>query len=281
MTQEPVVRPPVLCYHRVGGPRELGVTRVARSIFERQMRALARAGWATLTLSEFHRQLRSGGSPVRGPRSFLLSFDDGYASLAEHAYPVLADAGFTAITFLVTDFVGRDNTWDVPYTWRRLRHLDWGTIAHWQARGFEFASHSASHARLTWLSDSEMSAELERSRETLLRRLGPSAGQAVAYPFGARDERVERWAQTAGYELGFGGVRGNGSLLNLSRVPVYLWDAGDVPLGLRDDSLGTLGRLVAHVANRCAVGTSVIQRVRSLVSAAPATQPPTPDTASQ
>ena len=261
MTQEPAGRPPVLCYHRVGGPRELGVTRVARSIFKRQMRALARAGWATLTLGEFHRQLRPGGSPVRGQRSFLLSFDDGYASLAEHAYPILADVGFTAVTFLVTDFVGRDNTWDVRYTWRRLKHLDWGTIVHWQARGFEFASHSASHARLTWLSDGEVSAELERSRETLIGRLGPAAGHAVAYPFGARDARVERSARTAGYELGFGGVRGNGSLLNLSRVPVYLWDAGDVPLGLRDDSLGALGKLVAHAANRCAVGTSVMLRL--------------------
>src|SRR5436189_78085 len=36
--------PPVLCYHRVGGPLELGVTRIARSTFARQMKALARAG---------------------------------------------------------------------------------------------------------------------------------------------------------------------------------------------------------------------------------------------
>lgn len=262
MTPELVARPPVLCYHRIGGPLELGVTRVARSTFERQMKALAQAGWATLSLGEFDRRLRSSGSPARAQRSFLLSFDDGYASLAEHAYPVLADVGFTAVTFLVTDFVGRDNTWDVRYTWRRLRHLGWDAIAHWQARGFEFASHSASHARLTWLSDGEVTAELERSRETLVGRLGPSAGQAVAYPFGARDARVEQSARTAGYQLGFGGVRGNGSLLNLSRVPVYLWDAGDVPLGLRDDPLGTLGKLVAHAANRCAVGTSVMLRLK-------------------
>ena len=225
------------------------------------MRALAREGWATLTLAEFAHRLRSRESPARGERSFLLSFDDGYASLAKHAYPIVADVGFTAVTFLVTDFVGRDNTWDVRYTWRRLRHLDWDAIAHWRARGFEFASHSASHARLTWLADGEMSAELERSRETLVRRLGSSAGQAVAYPFGARDRRVEQSARAAGYELGFGGVRGNGTLLNLSRVPVYLWDAGDVPFGLREDSLGALGRLVAHAANRSAVGTSVMLRL--------------------
>ncbi|HEV2749096.1 MAG TPA: polysaccharide deacetylase family protein [Gemmatimonadales bacterium] len=261
-------RPPVLCYHRVGGPLELGVTRVRGAVFQRQMTALANAGWTTLTLNEFTRRAQPGGSSVPPPRSFLVSFDDGYASLAEHAYPVLADLGFTAVTFLVTDFVGRDNAWDVRYTWRRLRHLDWEAITQWQSRGFEFASHSASHARLTWLAEGERAAELERSRETLIRRLGTGAGRAVAYPFGARDAEVEAAARAAGYELGFGGVCGNGSLLNLSRVPVYAWDVGEVPLGLRPDSLGTLGRLVAHAANRCAVGTSMMQGVRSLVSGA-------------
>src|SRR5881628_376844 len=261
----PAARPPVLCYHRVGGPLELGVTRVASSIFARQMTALARAGWKTLTLDQFAERLRPGRSALRTPHSaFLLTFDDGYASLAEHVYPILADVGFTATTFLITDYVGRLNTWDVRYTWRRLGHLDWDTIGRWQARGFDFASHTASHQRLTWLSDGQAAAELERSRETLRRRLGLEAARAVAYPFGARDERIERLARATGYELGFGGVSGepNGSRLNLPRVPVYVWDAGQVPVGLRGDAIGALGRLIAGVANRCAVGTTMMNVFR-------------------
>ena len=252
--------PPVLCYHRVGGPLELGVMRIARSTFARQMKALARAGWRTLTLAEFSERVTHPASRIPHPE-FLLSFDDGYASLAEHVYPLLADVGFTATTFLVTDYVGRMNTWDVRYTWHRLAHLDWDAIGRWQARGFDFASHSASHSRLTWLSDAAAAAELERSRETLRHRLGPRAARAVAYPFGARDERVERLAGAAGYELGFGGVRGNGSPLALARLPVYIWDVGRMPLGLREDGLGWLGRAVAHAANRAAVGTSVMLKV--------------------
>ena len=252
--------PPVLCYHRIGGPAELGVTRVARSTFAAQMNALVRAGWRTLTLDEFAQRLRPGYSAFRTPHSaFLLTFDDGYASLAEHVYPLLADVGFTATTFLITDYVGRLNTWDVRYTWRRLAHLDWDTIGRWQERGFDFASHTASHSRLTWLSDGQAVAELERSRETLRHRLGPQAARAVAYPFGARDERIERLACAAGYELGFGGVRGNGSPFALRRLPVYVWDVGKVPFGLREDRLGWLGRAAAHAANRCGVGTSVMK----------------------
>lgn len=251
---------PVLCYHRIGGPLELGVMRVARSVFERQMTTLARGGWRTLTLAEYadrvHRRVAASGD------EFLLSFDDGYASLAEHAYPILTDLGFTATTFLITDYVGGWNTWDVRYTWRRLAHLDWSTVEHWRARGFDFASHTASHARLTWLGDLEIAAELERSRETLVARLGAAAGMAVAYPFGAAREPVERLARAAGYQLGFGGVRGKGTALHLSRVPVHAWDRGSVPLGLSGGVRGAAGRLTAHLANRCAVGTALINAVR-------------------
>src|SRR2546422_5307367 len=196
--------PPVLCYHRIGGPLELGVTRVARSVFGRQMSTLARAGWRTLKLDEFCDRV------CRHNSAFLLTFDDGYTEMAEHAYPLLADLGFTATTFVVTDFIGRDNTWDVRYTWRRLRHLAWDAIERWQARGFTFASHGATHARLTWLSDAAVAQELGGSRETLKSRLGADAARAVAYPFGAVDARIVRLAKAAGYELGFGGVWGGG-----------------------------------------------------------------------
>jgi len=256
---------PVLCYHRIGGPLELGVTRVGRSVFARQMTALAREGWRTLTLAEFVKARTTHDAR----RTLLLTFDDGYASLADHAYPVLADLGFTATTFLITDYVGRTNTWDVRYTWDRLPHLRWPEIELWQARGFDFASHGATHRRLTWLDDAALASELERSRDTLMSRLGVGAGRAVAYPFGAADRRVLRHAQAAGYELGFGGVRGNGTPMHLSRVPVYFWDRGDVPFGLRSDAIGALGRVVAHAANRCAVGTSVMLNLRFRQRTAP------------
>jgi peptidoglycan/xylan/chitin deacetylase (PgdA/CDA1 family) len=261
---------PVLCYHRIGGPLELGVTRVGRAVFARQMTALARAGWRTLSLEEFARRTKAVGAQHAAPlqnhasREFLLTFDDGYASLADYAYPVLADLGFTATTFLITDYVGKTNTWDVRYTWKRLQHLRWQEIEQWRARGFDFASHGATHRRLTWLNDAALATELRHSRELLIARLGPDAGRAIAYPFGAVSERVVRHAGNAGFELGFGGVTGSGDSLHLSRVPVYCWDLGSLPFGLRSDTVGTLGRLIAHAANRCAVGTSVILKLRGV-----------------
>jgi peptidoglycan/xylan/chitin deacetylase (PgdA/CDA1 family) len=221
------------------------------------MTALARTGWKTLSLADYQ-----ASTPHATRSTFLLTFDDGYASLADHAYPVLADLGFTATTFLITEHVGKSNTWDVQYTRSRLQHLSWPEIERWRARGFDFASHGATHLRLTWLDDQAAASELQRSRDVLVARLGEGAGKAIAYPFGAVDGRIMRIATDAGYEMGFGGVHGSGGALNQPRVPVYFWDRSDIPFGLRTDALGAVGRVVAHAANRCAVGTSVMLKLK-------------------
>ncbi|HXH63837.1 MAG TPA: polysaccharide deacetylase family protein, partial [Gemmatimonadales bacterium] len=128
-----------------------------------------------------------------------------------------------------------------------------------------FGSHTATHARLTWVDDTRATDELVRSRATMVARLGPAAGVAVAYPFGAVDARIARLAREAGYALGFAGVRGSADdAMQVPRVPVYVWDVGDVPFGLRTDGLGAVGRITAYVANRCAVGTSILQTARRL-----------------
>ena len=85
----------------------------------------------------------------------------------------------------------------------------------------------------------------------------------------AVDQRVMEFARAAGYDLGFAGVNGNSDRLHLSRVPVYTWDVGSVPFGLRHDALGVLGRVVAHAANRCAIGTSIMQLAKQRISPLP------------
>ena len=258
-----MIRPPVLCYHRVGGPLELGITRVSQKVFVRQMTTLAKRGWRTLTIEQY----QQAASPYLFPvsrlfsdgKDFLLTFDDGHASLADNAYPVLADLGFTATTFLVTDYVGRDNSWDVPYAFRRLPQLDWRTIEAWRIRGFDFGSHSGTHRRLTWLRDEVIVDELTRSRQMLVDRLGPSAGLSIAYPFGAASDRTVELARKVEFGLGFAGAwERSTDPLRLPRLPVYVWDALPRPFGLRVGPLGTVGRFTAHLANRCALGTTLI-----------------------
>ena len=191
----------------------------------------------------------------------MFTFDDGYAALADHAFPVLADHGFRALVFVVTDYVGRENTWDVQYGWRSFTHLSWEQLAHWKARGIEVHSHGATHARLTWLSDAEIADEFGRSREAIAGRLG-APPLAVSYPFGSADARVKALAAAAGYRLGFGGPNdfAAGDPMMLERQIVYAWDRLGIPLVMRRDGVGAVARSLSRFTNRCAVGTAVIQR---------------------
>jgi peptidoglycan/xylan/chitin deacetylase (PgdA/CDA1 family) len=253
--------PPILAYHKVDARLELGITQVEPAVFRRQIEALARHGYRTLGSRDLAAALAAGAGAVVDLRAVVISFDDGYAALARHAFPVLADHGFGALVFVVTDFVGQENTWDVQYGWRRFAHLDWDDLGHWQERGVEVHSHGATHARLPWLSDGEIADELGRSRETIGARLG-RVPTGLSYPFNAVDARVRRHAAGAGYALGFGGpaVRGADPLC-LPRRPVYGWDRFALPLALGASRLSGAGLAMARIASRCAVGTAMIQRL--------------------
>jgi len=251
----------VLCYHRVGGTLELGVTRLGRRAFVRHVANLARQGWETLSLEEALRRERDG---TVGPKMLLVTFDDGYASLERCALPALREAGLRATLFVVTDFVGGANDWDLPYAGRQ-RLLDWDALERWHARGFDVGSHTATHPRLDWLSDEAALEELARSRETLVRRLGPAAGLGVAYPFGRADARIRSLAARAGYTIGFGlPDPGPREPLCLPRAPVYVWELGRMPFALGQGSVGGAARAVASRVSRCAIGTPWVQRLLGL-----------------
>ena len=247
--------PLILCYHKVERRRELGVTRLSPRRFARQMERLARDGWRALTLDELLACAR--GERVPGPLDVAVTFDDAYRGLRDHAFPVLAALGFPAVCFAITDYAGRLNRWDVAYGGRRFAHLAWRDMRRWQERGIAFASHTATHPRLTWVGDREAARELALSRRALEGALG-SRCAAVSYPFGAAGAREIRLAEEAGYAAGFGlAGRWRGDVMSISRLPVYPWSLPTPGIG----ALGAIERRAAVVANRCAVGTTVWQRL--------------------
>ena len=248
--------PPILCYHKIEPRHELGVTRIGPRRFARQIERFAERGWRTLDLGELAACTR--GERAVGPREVVITFDDAYRGLRDHAFPVLRAHGFCALCFAVTDYAGRLNRWDVAYGGRRFAHLAWRDMRRWQERGIEFGSHTATHPRLTWLGEDAAHLELSRSRVALAAALDSDVG-AVSYPFGAAGARERRLAREAGYALGFGlAGRWRGDPLGIDRTPVYLWAPPLPGVGL----LAPVERAGAAAANRCSVGTSIWQRVR-------------------
>jgi peptidoglycan/xylan/chitin deacetylase (PgdA/CDA1 family) len=247
------VIPPVLCYHKVEPRRELGVTRVAPHRFAAQMHALAAAGWRGISLLELEACIR--GDRQAGDRELFITFDDAYRGLRDYAFPVLRNVGFSAACFVITDFAGRLNRWDVAYGGRRFAHLAWRDIERWSAHGIAFESHTATHPRLSWVDGGRLVDELERSRCALTSALG-AAPRAVSYPFGAVDSRVGAAARECGYSMGFAlGGRWRGDALRVPRHAVHCWSP-ELPVVGR---LGQLERVLSAIASRCSVGTSLWQ----------------------
>lgn len=249
------VIPPVLCYHKVERRRELGVTRLSPRRFAAQIEAMARAGWRGVSLREFAECV--SGARRAGDREVLITFDDAYRGLREHAFPVLRAAGFGAACFVITDFAGRLNRWDVAFGGRRFPHLAWRDVERWHADGIAFGSHTASHPRLPWVDATRLHAELVRSRDALAAVLG-GPPLAIAYPFGAAGERETSAAAAAGYALGFRvGGQWAGDPGRVPRTPVHCWSSALPGVG----PLAGLERLVATAAARCAIGTTLWQRL--------------------
>lgn len=253
--------PPILCYHKIESRHELGVTRISPRRFARQIERLARAGWRTLTLVEMIACAR--GERRTGERELAITFDDAYRGLRQHAFPVLEAHGYTATCFVVTDYAGKLNRWDVAYGGRRFAHLAWRDMRRWQSRGITFASHTASHPRLTWLESDMVLDELDRSKRALDEALD-SGALAVSYPFGAANDREGKLAAEAGYAAGFSLASAwSGDPMLVPRLPVYMWSPPTPAVG----ALSSIEFMGAVGANRCSVGTTIWKSaLRKLVS---------------
>jgi len=82
-----------------------------------------------------------------------------------------------------------------------LRGLKWQELRTLSDAGWEIGSHTASHPRLTQLSDAEARRELVESRQTCEQHLG-TACSSVAYPYGDCNVAVADIAAAAGYRAG-------------------------------------------------------------------------------
>jgi len=201
LLQEFGVRLPVLMYHHVG-PAKPGTYReltVTPEKFERQMHWLKRRDYTGIRAVDWIHWLRTGkGLPAK---PVLLTFDDGYADLAEHAFPVLRRHGFGAVVFAVTSLAGGTNAWDEAKGSATHRLLTAEQIRYWAAQGIEFGSHTRTHADLTTLSAAQLEDEVAGSRRELAGLIGSDV-TSFAYPYGAYNAAVQAYAQEA-YDVVF------------------------------------------------------------------------------
>ena len=126
-------RPLVLGYHRVvedfasAARTEMPSMLTSTKMFERHLDCIGRH-FRFVSLDEIGAHMLSD-QPFEDPVA-AVTFDDGYADVYEHAYPVLKRKGIPAGIFVVTDLVGRP-FWQVH---DKLYHLVSKAFAMWDDR---------------------------------------------------------------------------------------------------------------------------------------------------
>jgi peptidoglycan/xylan/chitin deacetylase (PgdA/CDA1 family) len=208
---------PVLVYHNLA-PQARGRLVMAASTFAQQMRYLKSAGYRVVSLEALLAYVALGRQ-LPG-RSVVLTFDDGYKSFLQYAYPILKQHGFTATLFIYTDYVGSS-----------ANALDWDALRRVADEGFSIGAHSKTHSDLRRRPGEtaeafaqRMQAELAQPLQLFRARLGREP-RVLAYPYGAHDEDVADKVQEYGYAAAFSVRReGNPSFahpLRLHRSQIY------------------------------------------------------------
>jgi peptidoglycan/xylan/chitin deacetylase (PgdA/CDA1 family) len=176
---------PILMYHSIGGADRLAVRPEA---FAEQLAYLSAHGF---TPYPFGARTRPADRPV------VITFDDGYADLHEHALPVLRLFGFPATVFVTTGWLRDAGTYAAGEAPGRM--LTWRQTQELAASGIEIGAHGHSHAELDQLPGAALRTELRLSKDLLQDRLG-RAVTTMAYPYGYSSARVRREVRAAGYD---------------------------------------------------------------------------------
>jgi peptidoglycan/xylan/chitin deacetylase (PgdA/CDA1 family) len=123
-------------------------------------------------------------------RPIVLTFDDGFRNLLDHALPALKKWGFRATVFAVAGYLGKKNDWPSQPTGIPRYPLLCGAELGMLARdGIEIGAHTVTHPYLTRLPAAEAKAELLESKRILEQVLGHHV-TSFAYPYGALTSEI-------------------------------------------------------------------------------------------
>jgi peptidoglycan/xylan/chitin deacetylase (PgdA/CDA1 family) len=205
---------------------------VSPDSFAHQMGAIREWGWQPVRIETVMRD----AIPRAPRRSLVISFDDGFASNRQHAWPILERYRFPSMTFVVTGRMGGYNDWDGP---QRAMYplLSKSDIADADPELMTFHSHSATHPDLTFLDPERLEKELHDPRSAMSHLA--TAGPFFAYPHGSWNWVVLQRVRKAGYVGACTSMDG----LNSRRTNPFLLRRVEI----RDSDLGWRFRAKLHL----------------------------------
>lgn len=202
---------PILMYHQVSsGPDCMWVE---TSDFRAQMQYLHEQGIQTITLSQAAALLQGHYDTSK---MVVLTFDDGYDTFQEHAWPILQEFNQTATVFVISGLVGKPG------------YMNWEQIKLLALQGIEIGGHTLTHPLLPSIPASSAQKEIEQDKKNIEAQLGQGIS-SFCYPTGRYDGQTLRILEEAGYACAVTMVQKEASsqdnLLLLPRWGVYQEDS--------------------------------------------------------
>src|SRR5262245_585169 len=204
----------IYCYHRLVDKVRFPGTEITPAAFEAQMKELKDKGITVIPMQDFLAWKR--GEKNIPPRSAIVTFDDGWKSQYDIAWPIMKKYGYPMTLFIYTEGVrGGSLGGGEAITWEQLAEM--------RDAGVDIEAHSATHQDLReghpvtvvepgkkrtrkkmtgaeyeqWLHN-----EVVGCKELLEQRLAIKVN-CFAVPFGNYNEHVKEIAHNAGYEAMF------------------------------------------------------------------------------
>ena len=183
---------PILMYHRLGAVPCRGSKfrnqYVPPKMFARQMKYLFKHGYQTVSVRDLINYAEQQ-IPAKD-KKICITFDDGYESFYIYGFPILRKYNFTAIVFLVADYINRtclnDNDPEPMLKTEQIKEV--------AEAGIDFGSHSFSHRSLIELDAEKLEKEVKESKTVLEKLLGKQI-ESFSYPYGAFNETVKKVVQ--------------------------------------------------------------------------------------
>ena len=181
---------PILTFHALED--RAAVIAVPPRVFAQGLARLHKRGYRTLSLLEAVECLRRN-KPFPD-RAFVITFDDGYQTVYEEAFPVLQRYGMSATVFLTVGARGTAKPADRLPVLSGRAMLSWGEIWEMRRGGIEFGAHTLTHPDLTRVPFDQVEAEVHDSKVILEDTLGAPVA-SFAYPYGRYDDRSRELAR--------------------------------------------------------------------------------------
>jgi peptidoglycan/xylan/chitin deacetylase (PgdA/CDA1 family) len=181
----------VLLYHSLGDDNYS----VSVDAFERQMSFLA----THATVVSLEEILNCGTRPKS--INCAITWDDGYASVHDHAFAILEKYKFPSTVFVTTGAIGetRPHVSDEdPGLFPGQQMLTWSQIRALRRSIFSIGTHLTKHLDLRALSHENALAELSSSRSAIEHHTDEECLD-FAYPWGLADRRCAEWVREARY----------------------------------------------------------------------------------